>query len=74
MRRHVMQYVVAAILFAMVGGSMGCLPSLFPTELPAFMAGWILRGLSIQSGNEGLTCFRNGVQVDCSEVPGDLIP
>ena len=74
MRRNITRWVVVLVIAVVIGGAAGCLPSLSPTDLPAFLTGWFLRGFVAQSGSDGLTCYRNGELIDCAEVPSDLLP
>ena len=74
MRRNITRWVVVLAIAVVIGGAAGCLPSLSPTDLPAFLAGWVARGLVVQTGGDGLTCYRNGELIDCAEVPSELLP
>jgi hypothetical protein len=62
--------LLAALLF----GSNGCTPALWATDVVAFTAGWLARGLVPLPGETEITCYRNGVAIDCAEVPAELQP
>jgi hypothetical protein len=62
------------LLAALLLGSAGCTPWLWANDAAAFTAGWLARGLVPVSGDTAITCYRNGVAIDCADVPADLQP
>jgi hypothetical protein len=51
----------------------GCEPIWTAVSSVSFAAGWVARGLALPTSPEP-TCYRNGVLIDCAEVPADLQP
>jgi hypothetical protein len=64
---------IAAALLAVVLFTAGCLPILWTSNLATFTGGWLLRGI-VDAGANEYTCYRNGVPIDCSELPADMQP
>lgn len=70
MKRHrrlsrIMMSLIAAGLLAT---STGCVYELLMSHVSAFTAGWVLREATIPTTTE-TQCFRNGVEIDCSQLP-----
>jgi hypothetical protein len=57
--------LVAAVL---LGASTGCTPWLVVSNLVSLGSGWLLRDLTLTTATE-TQCYRNGVLVDCAELP-----
>jgi hypothetical protein len=74
MRRYSIRIVIAVSLVTVVWCATGCVPILWASsDLLSFAAGWVLREV-VDAGNSQTICYRNGVPIDCSEVPSGSLP
>lgn len=48
-------------------GSAGCIASQFASHAASLGAGWLLGTMTAPTTTE-TTCFRNGIEIDCSEL------
>jgi hypothetical protein len=69
MQRKGISIAIVLLLATFALGSGGCL-----TEAAAFGLGWVARSLVPTPIDAQLTCYRNGVLIDCAEVPAELQP
>ena len=63
LRRIAMALVAAGLLVS----STGCVYEMLMSHLSSFTAGWVLREVTMPTTTE-TQCFRNGVEIDCSEL------
>ncbi len=69
MRCRVRYWVVNAVLAVLFGAAVGCdLPTSASQSL-SFALGALFAS-QFQTTSVEYQCFRNGVQIDCSELPG----
>lgn len=73
MNRKRMRCVCASVVGAvLLTGAWGCTPWPFiSSEAVSFGLGWLARGLGLGTVTQ-TACFRNGILIDCSELPPDV--
>ena len=74
MRRATTRVVLAGMLAALLVTASGCWPFDLASNATSFAAGWLMRGLAAQALPTELTCYRNGVAIDCADVPAEMLP
>jgi hypothetical protein len=68
------RYVGMVLLLSALALGGGCGEEFWAANAFSFAAGWLARGLAARPGDTQLTCYRNGVEIDCAEVPAELQP
>jgi len=66
--------VLGVVLAALLGTTTGCWPFDLVSNAASFAAGWLVRDLATAATGPELTCYRNGVAVDCADVPAEFLP
>ena len=69
MRKRWRQIAVALLAAGLLTGSWGCNERFWASNVTSFSLGWVLRDLTMPIVTETV-CYRNGVEIDCSEVGG----
>ena len=59
---------ISLITLALLAPAAGCLRGPMVTHAASFGAGWLIGAITTPRVTE-TTCYRNGVEVDCSELP-----
>ena len=72
MKRGSVRVGVVFLLAALALAGSGCVPVFWPGDVVAFAAGWLARGAVPMASSTEITCYRNGVLIDCAEVPAEL--
>ena len=61
----------ALLVFMTLGllvGTAGCITTALAASAASLGAGWVLGAMTVPKTTEYM-CYRNGVQIDCSELP-----
>jgi hypothetical protein len=74
MQRTTKRIVLAGLLAALLVTASGCWPFDLASNATSFAAGWLVRGFATQTPTTELTCYRNGVAIDCADVPAEMLP
>jgi hypothetical protein len=74
MRRTTTRVILAGLLAALLVTATGCWPFDFASNATSFAAGWLVRGFAAGTPTTELTCYRNGVAINCADVPAELLP
>ena len=65
--------VIGLLVLVVPLAATGCEPIWAVTNTVFLAAGWIANGLAVNA-SPGITCYRNGVLIDCADVPAELQP
>jgi len=71
MQRSIRTVAMVLIGVAILGTTVGCIPGWTASNVASFVGGWLAHSLVVPTVPTE-TCYRNGVQIDCSQLPTDL--
>ena len=72
MKRRSVRVATVCLLATLALAASGCVSVFWPGDVVAFAAGWLARGAVPVASSTEITCYRNGVLIDCAEVPAEL--
>jgi hypothetical protein len=72
MKRKCVSIATVLVLAALLFSSSGCAEVLWAANVVSLATGWLTRGLVPPMAE--FTCYRNGVLVNCADVPAELLP
>ncbi len=67
-RKRLRAIVTIVAMLTLSAGSIGCIELPLLTYSASFSAGWLMGTLTAPRTTHTI-CYRNGVEVDCSELP-----